>query len=164
MSLVSEEKALSEKGIAKSGAEEYAHGMIRRMFIVVLSAAYLGLVFGGASPVIYCSVGLDICPVEVADSCRKEKARDCCSHQHAQKNEETPPSECCFAVLENGDGWVLPNGVKTPELTHFECYTMSALPFPLRAAPDWRRPCFTSPDPPGPAGRTLLIRVSRQLV
>lgn len=138
--------------------------MIRRMFILLLSTAYLGLALGGATPVIYCSVGWDVCPVEAADPCGEGTSKDCCSHQNAHQDEEEKSPGCCFAVLEKGDGWVLPSGVKTPELIHVECHAVCELPFPERAAADWPRPCFTSPDPPGPAGRTLLLRMSRLLV
>ncbi len=134
--------------------------MIRSMFIVLLSAAYLGLALGGAAPVIYCSASLEACPAEVTDAGCDAKTTDCCSHEES----ENPRPGCCIAIAEKGEGWVPPSGVKVPEFTHFEWYTLATL---VPASPVLSAEVLTwsnSPEPPGPAGRTLLIRVSRRLV
>lgn len=150
----------AEKEIAKSAGGSYRLEMIRHLFILLLSAAYLGHALGGASPEFYCAAMLEVCPVALADSCHEGESRDCCAHG----DEEKSRPGCCFAVLENGEGWVLPSGVKAPSFTPFEWYTITPLvPRPsVVAAQVTTR--FRIPDPPGLAGQALLLRVSRQLV
>jgi hypothetical protein len=149
-------------GIAKGDAGAYAFGVIRNLFIILLSAAYLGLALGGVAPVVYCTAELEACPGETADSCGSASSKDCCSHE-GERNEDPGPG-CCVAVAEAGDGWLLPSSVKAPDFTPFECYTLPALVLEIPVRSTERATWANSPDPPGPAGRALLIRVSRQLV
>lgn len=149
-------------GIAKGDAEPYRKGVIRKLFIILLSAAYLGLALGGVAPVVYCTADLEACPGETTDSCGAASSKDCCSHK-GEQNEESG-SGCCVAIAETGHGWVLPSTVKVPDFTPFECYTLAALVFEIPVRSTERATWANSPDPPGPAGRALLIRVSRQLV
>jgi len=149
-------------GIAKNDAEAYGLSVIRKLFIILLSAAYLGLALGGVAPVVYCTAELEACHGETTDSCGSASSKDCCSHR-GEQNEESGPG-CCVAIAETGDGWLLPSSVKAPDFTPFECYTPAALVFEIPVFSTERATWANSPDPPGPAGRALLIRVSRQLV
>jgi hypothetical protein len=130
------------------------------MFILLLSGAYLGLALTGVTPVFYCAATFDSCPLELADSSRQITTEDCCS----QEDDTDSRPGCCVAVSENGAGWLLPSVVKVPEFTHFEWYTITALVPEKQGVSDTPSTSTGSPDPPGPAGRVLLIRVSRQLV
>ncbi len=139
-------------------------GVVSKMFwskfILLLSGAYLGLAFGEGTPVFHCAATFDSCPLDVADSSRRITTEDCCTHEDGT---DSRPG-CCVAVSENREGWLLPSGVKVPKFTHFEWYTIIALAPEQQAVFDTPSTSAGSPDPPGPAGRILLIRVSRQLV
>jgi hypothetical protein len=149
-------------GIAKNDAEAYGLTVIRKLFILLLSAAYLGLALGGVAPVVYCTADLEACHGETTDSCGSASSKDCCSHK-GDESEGSGPG-CCVAIAETGEGWLLPSSVKAPDFTPFECYTLPALVLEIPVCSTERVTWANSPDPPGPAGRTLLIRVSRQLV
>lgn len=149
-------------GIAKGDAEPYHESVIRNLFILLLSAAYLGLALGGVAPVVYCTADLEACPGETTDSCGAASGKDCCSHEGKQN--EKSGTGCCVAIAETGDGWLLPSTVKAPDFTLLECYTLAALVLEIPVCSTERATWANSPDPPGPAGRALLIRVSRQLV
>lgn len=149
-------------GIAKGDAEAYGFTVIRKLFIILLSVSYLGLALGGVAPVVYCTADLEACPGETTDSCASAKSKDCCSHK-GEESEESSPG-CCVAIAETGDDWLLPSSVKAPDFTPFECYTLPALVFEIPVFSTERATWANSPDPPGPSGRALLIRMSRQLV
>jgi hypothetical protein len=127
-----------------------------------LSAAYLGLALGGAAPVVYCTADLEACPGETTDSCGSASSKGCCSHEGDESKESGPG--CCVAIAETGEGWVLPASVKVPDFTAFECYAIPALVLVVPACSEERVTRANAPDPPGPAGRALLVRVSRHLV
>lgn len=136
--------------------------MIRKLFIILLSAAYLGLALGGVAPVVYCAADLEACPGEATDSCGSVSSKDCCSHK-GEESEDSRPG-CCVAIAETGEGRLPPASVKVPDFTPSECYTLAALVLEIPVLSTERATWANSPDPPGPAGRALLIRVSRQLV
>lgn len=150
-------------GIAKGDAEPYRKSVIRKLFIVLLSAAYLALALGGAAPVVYCTAALEACPGGMADTCGAGESKTCCSHEEGEKPAESRPG-CCVAIAETGEGWVLPASVKAPDFTPFECYSLPALVLVVPACSEERVTRANDPDPPGPAGRALLVRVNRQLV
>ena len=137
--------------------------MIRKLFILLLSAAYLALALGGAAPVVYCTAELEVCPGGMADLCDAGESRTCCVHEEDEAPGESRPG-CCVAIAETGEGWVLPASVKAPDFTPFECYSLPALVLVVPTGSTEPAIRANSPDPPGPAGRALLIRVSRQLV
>ena len=134
--------------------------MNRNLFIILLSAAYLGLALEGAAPVVYCTAEWEACPGETDGSCHSGSGKACCSHEEGG---ESRPG-CCVAIAETGGGWVLPVSVKAPDFSPFECYTLPALVLEIPALFEELVTWANSPDPPGPAGRALLVRVSRQLV
>ena len=134
--------------------------MFRSITAILLGAAYLAMALGWASPVVYCSAILERCPGGAAEMCGTQGAPDCCSHG---ENQNSRP-DCCVTVSEKGHDWVLASTVKVPDMTMSERLPVTVPSLEkLALFPDV--PAISnSPDPPGLAGRSLLIQVSRQLV
>lgn len=130
------------------------------MTVILLGVAYFGLALGGESPVVYCAAALEHCPAEGITSCAAEKGRDCCSRG---ENRESRP-DCCVTIPEGAHDWVLPSPVKVPDMTECSWQPVTA-PSYVETVRSLDAPTTcNAPDPPGPAGRSLLTRVSRQLV
>ncbi len=146
--------------IAKRSASVYPSSMFRRITAVFLGAAYLGLALSWASPVVFCSATLERCPGGMEENCEAQGAPDCCSHG---ESESSSPA-CCVTLSEKGHDGALPSMVKIPGMPESEWLVVS-IPSPLESARSVDSPTSANaPDPPGPAGRSLLIQVSRQLV
>ncbi len=146
--------------IAKRSGSDYHLSMFRRFTAVFLSAAYLGLALGCATPVVYCSATLERCPGQTEEDCGAQGGPDCCSHCESQ----TSLPDCCVTISEKDHDGVLPSTVKVPDVPESEWLVIS-IPSPFEVARSVDSPTSANaPDPPGPAGRSLLIQVSRQLV
>lgn len=134
--------------------------MLRRMTAILLGGAYLGLALSGTSPVVLCAAALEPCSAGEMASCVAESGRACCSHGDQQDSRP----DCCVTIPEGTHDWVVPASVKVPDMTESE-WLIFATPLAVELVRSLYAPTQSNaPDPPGPAGRSLLTRVSRQLV
>lgn len=130
------------------------------MTATLLVAVHLGMALGWATPAVYCSNILKPCHGNTEENCEAHGCSDCCSQGGSQNS----LPDCCFIVSEKVHDGLLPSSVKVPVMTVSEWLTVTVGGPEITALSLDASTSSDAPDPPGRAGRSLLIHVSRLLV
>lgn len=134
--------------------------MWRRLVILALITAHLGMGVGFGGVITLCALTLEVCPDSAGNRESDCKSRSCC---HEDETGESK-SGCCFTVAADGSEYLYPEYPKVPPILFAGSLCAEGHTGLLLCLPRGGTLVSAFPGPPPEAGSEILIRVQRHLI